>query len=1463
MSSQKEEKGKIYTDVKIIFELVNESNGLDQTAIKNLLKRKLNCKVIDQNLTRNILTIKINALDLKLFKSFVKDEFSHKRLNELKIKFIQQVISQEECIYHYVPHRKFIKPEVDNLSIVQMKELASNVQVLFLTVNDWERTALLAEIKSINNKNELLRGKIKEQIYRIGFFGSYCVAQVDTSMGSTKPRNATITIMDAVNELENLKVVFLIGIAYGLNKKNQRLGDVLVAESIFPYENQKLIKNDNIYRGDSIPAGANLCNVFRSYREDWQEPLYEGRLVAVHQGQVLSGEKLVNDPCFVSKVKTDFPVAIGGEMEGVGGYNAVSSPREVILVKSICDWADGDKDDHAQPFAAFTAVSLTKHILSIPDVLNPPITSTNTGKIIYSVSFSSDTEDDLSIGNRLFNWLKNTISDPILTLLKTIIGSITLILEGTIEGYEKLKKLLSEGLSLETFGYKLNAISSPLCISKGYLELVTRDIKNSTRYINLPLQNPFFTGREDILGQIAQLLREHKLLTILGKDGIGKSQTALEFCYIDNHYYQTIFWIKAQNKFSFDSSYFDIVRCLKLEGNNSDYTQPVNFGQTTTLVKNWLSTNSGWLMVLDGLEDYKLVNQYLPSHHEGHILITSSQSSGDFGKTITLEEMDLNTALLFFLRKAGLIGEKDALDKVSQEAIKLSKQILKYLGGLPLVIEQAAVFLSQPNLGEKTLMLGSYIDIINVLTQQKFIYSFIIPSLSASLGSVDNQSEVALKLLQICSLLSPELIPEEILANDYFLESLTEVKPKSENFLVSKLFSSLQILADYSLIEHDRDKKIISVHPLIQSYILGLMSPDVKQSLAELLVTGLQSMLPKNPQDPSDWSQYRKLLPHILSLSRVIDPELVSDNFIKAARLFSLVGVYCGVHNLFKEARILFFLSLNIRKKITPADFSSIAHCQVNMGISFYHRGQYAKALSYIQEALSAYQRVPYKFHSNIAACQVNMGNIYNAQNNYPEAENFYQKALSIYRKYPASVRKDLSIANCFNNLGDIHRKLGNYDKAIDYFNKALYIREEMLAKNPQSVAETLANIGIIYSLQGKYDEALDYGQRALSIRVRVFGESHPDVANSLDNLGIIYDRYAKYKEALDFYQKALSIRELNFGTHHPIIVNSLNNIGGSYARQAQYGKALEFYEKALSMNKEFFVEAHSTTATTLSNIGLIYEKQGNYTQALDYYNQALSIREEIFTQSDHLELGKSYNDIGSIYSQVDKYEQALNYYKKAFSINKNVFGGNNIYLADILGNMANVYLKQKNSSMALENYYQSLSAYKLIFGQNHLKVAQVLNNIASTHATEGKYEEAENLYLQSLKIKESILGELSPDVAETLHNLGILYELTSREVKAIDYYKQALAIYDRFFQKEDPRILGLLEVYSQLLLKLNRNDDARPLLDHISEANYGKATTIEPTVVNKINRLSFNFFKSEDLTLGAEIVNEEDYVRL
>ncbi len=80
---------------------------------------------------------------------------------------------------------------------------------------------------------------------------------------------------------------------------------------------------------------------------------------------------MVDNLAFKRQLFQAHPQAIGGEMEGAGVCSAAGRARVPwILVKSICDWGDGKKQDRYQQLAAAAAASLVHHVLSQKNVLD-------------------------------------------------------------------------------------------------------------------------------------------------------------------------------------------------------------------------------------------------------------------------------------------------------------------------------------------------------------------------------------------------------------------------------------------------------------------------------------------------------------------------------------------------------------------------------------------------------------------------------------------------------------------------------------------------------------------------------------------------------------------------------------------------------------------------------------------------------------------------------------------------------------------------------------------------------------------------------------------------------------------------------------------------------------------------------------------------------------------------------------
>jgi nucleoside phosphorylase len=256
-------------------------------------------------------------------------------------------------------------PEFRSVSLESLKEQPS---LLLLTATAVERDAVLKELTPLDESGDLLKVFHGNNTYFVGRFGALTAVVCMCEMGSIG-RDASYAVASDSFQLWRPAATIVLGIAFGRDSEKQKIGDVLVADRIIAYEPQRLGAHAATQRGQHFSSSATLLNRFRNVT-DWQFADPNGVPCDIHFGPVLSGEKLVDDPDFKSGLFDKFGHAIGGEMEGAGVASCAERQKcDWILVKGICDWADGSKTSESQGFAAAAAVDLARSVFAESGVL--------------------------------------------------------------------------------------------------------------------------------------------------------------------------------------------------------------------------------------------------------------------------------------------------------------------------------------------------------------------------------------------------------------------------------------------------------------------------------------------------------------------------------------------------------------------------------------------------------------------------------------------------------------------------------------------------------------------------------------------------------------------------------------------------------------------------------------------------------------------------------------------------------------------------------------------------------------------------------------------------------------------------------------------------------------------------------------------------------------------------------------
>jgi nucleoside phosphorylase len=238
--------------------------------------------------------------------------------------------------------------------------------VLIVTATRIESKAVMEVFRSASGRAPQPVSIDDRMYHNLGTINGAKVFLVQSEMGAGGLGASSFTVQKGIAALAPAAVI-MTGIAFGINADKQSIGDILVSRQLMLYDYQRIStagkrKPKLIARGDRPHASSWLLDRFRSADMYWDETS-----VKVRFGLILSGEKLVDNISFRQQLHELEVEAIGGEMEGAGLYTACQEAKvDWIVVKSICDWADGnkiEKQEMHQQLAAKNAANFVLHVL--------------------------------------------------------------------------------------------------------------------------------------------------------------------------------------------------------------------------------------------------------------------------------------------------------------------------------------------------------------------------------------------------------------------------------------------------------------------------------------------------------------------------------------------------------------------------------------------------------------------------------------------------------------------------------------------------------------------------------------------------------------------------------------------------------------------------------------------------------------------------------------------------------------------------------------------------------------------------------------------------------------------------------------------------------------------------------------------------------------------------------------------
>ncbi len=417
------------------------------------------------------------------------------------------------------------------------------------------------------------------------------------------------------------------------------------------------------------------------------------------------------------------------------------------------------------------------------------------------------------------------------------------------------------------------------------------------------------------------------------------------------------------------------------------------------------------------------------------------------------------------------------------------------------------------------------------------------------------------------------------------------------------------------------------------------------------------------------------------------------------------------------------------------------------------------------------------------------LARLYELTDNFQAASATLTAAVNAARDKYDNKHPDYAVA--LDQISQLQIKLGMYDEATDNIKRALVILEDY-RKDDARIAQYIHAIETqarLYGIKGMFDEA----QENLDDSRKLIRKADVPIGDELSTaaeLSALFIQLGRYSDTDRLLTTLITENEKLFGASSIRLIEPLVNRGKIQLAKGDYTEAEKTAQRANQIAVKTYTENSTKTASTQRLLSDIYYTLGDYEKAETNIKKALVSQEKQFTRK-HVEVAKSLSQLALIkFYKGDNRKDVENMMLEARNIVGDKLGKDNPLYADILKNLAVVYISEKKYDLAFNSLTIAEAIWRAKTGtKNNINAASIYTLTGDVYYQQKNYKKADEFYQKAKKLYKDFFSEAHPEYVKVLSKLSKVYYMQKDYKAAKSNIEQSLNQYEGFIKTYFPAL--------------------------------------------------------------------------